>query len=130
MHPGEMVRQVFGRDAAQPALNPVPQALVIVVSRFDVIHLVQARNGVARNERPGLNAQRALKVQERRMTISADDGFASFYGILQSRRDFGARYPVEDLVDGVGLPANAIDQDRHPILAEAPPCLWLFRLAF
>ena len=112
--PGKVVRQVLGGHAAQPALYPRLELLVVVVGGLDVEGLVGVAV-VAGHEVPGLHAQRLVQPQEGRVAVRTDDRLAWLDGVLQGGGHF---HPVElgqHLVDGVRLATNPSNQDRHPV---------------
>ncbi len=112
--PGKVVRQVLGSYAAQAALYPRLELLVIVVGGLDVERLVRMAV-VASHEVFRLHPQRRVQAQKRRVAVRADDRLAWLDRVLEGG---GHLHPIEldqHLVHGVRLPSNPSDQDGHPV---------------
>ena len=128
-HPREVQRQIFGRHAAQHAVNPALEALVVVVDRLYVEHPFGSRSGapvVGNCQGLDLDAQVLFNSAEGAAAVDTQERVRR--GPLSQRVQsvrFGQARRAQDAVGNVGLPAHVQHQHRDresgPLLVQVCP---------
>jgi hypothetical protein len=113
-HPSEVVGQVLGRHAAQLAVDPGLETLVVVVDRLDVIDALADATVVAHRYRLGRDAQLGGCGPPRAATVGAQQRVWSDHGpqgVLGLASGHRRQHTVGDLV----LAPHAADEHRHEV---------------